>query len=147
MTVKIAGAKLAIGTTTAASTKAAFEADTFVVIGHMVSSGEISGERQTSQVANINDGELEMYETVYHPGSIEYSFAYIADDEGQADLEAAYHAGGAHNFRYSLSNGDAVYFRAFVSKCNLSGGGEEDVEKLVVTLTRVKGVPVMARAA
>ncbi|WP_075219457.1 hypothetical protein [Acuticoccus yangtzensis] len=142
MTIKVNTAKLSIGTAAAAHLT-----DTYKVIDGLNEMGAISGERKTSQVANINTGELITYETSYDPGSMECKFIYLAGDVGQAALEAAHASGGEFNFLYTLSNNTKIYWRGFISRCALAGGGEEDTEMLDVTITRVKGIPVKVPAA
>lgn len=142
MAIKINTAKLSIGTTATAHLT-----DTYKIVGGLNEMGAISGERKTSQVANINNGELETYETTYDPGSMECKFIYMPGDVGQAALEAQHASGGDCNFCYTMSNNAKVYFRAFVSRYAPAGGGEDDVEMFDCTLTRVKGVPILVPAA
>ncbi|RAH97623.1 hypothetical protein DLJ53_27600 [Acuticoccus sediminis] len=87
------------------------------------------------------------FEGSYDPGSIDCVFAYDPNDAGQQALIDA-HNGGGYNFKYTLTNGEAIYFRAYVPKCAIGTGGDGDdhVMTLNVILARDKGIAVMAPA-
>lgn len=139
MSDTFAGAKLYIGTTAAidytsdSTSRASFEADTFIEIKEVSNIGEIGATANVVQFPLVSEDFVKKSKGTRNAGDPVIVVGRVSDDPGQVAVRAAEAGKYYYNFKLQLADGvDAnhtdtvIYFRALVAGIPNQFGGNED---------------------
>jgi hypothetical protein len=99
-----AGAKLYIGTTTAATNQTQFEADTYTEIGELRTLGAFGKQYQIIETNSLNQRKTDMVKGSYSYGRITPELHWDEDDTGQTALLTALDDDSKYNFKVVFNN-------------------------------------------
>ncbi len=128
------GAKLAIGTTAAATTLAEFEADTYVEVGEIEDLGEFGDESEEVTFTSLGDGRVRKLKGPRNAGTMAVVAGQDSSDAGQAAMIAAEAEVLDFNFRVTLNDQLTIagtpsihYFRGKVMSKRIQVGQANNV--------------------
>lgn len=152
------GSKIYIGTQTAASTIAEFEADTWVEVSPVESIGTFGESSEIIKFVPLGDGIARKVAGAHDAGELELSLAYVPDDPGQVALLAAYDGNTGDPFNFKVEFNDALktgvgphhgtraYFKAIVAEKAFDAVSSKDLVKLKSKLAITTAVTMSAAA-
>lgn len=117
-----AGSKIYIGTTVAATSQSAFEADTFTEIGEVTNIGDFGKVYQDIPTNTINQRQTKHAKGAYDQGTLELQVYMDVSDSGQTAVKTALDSDDEYNIKIILNDSPAgspsqpttYYFRALV---------------------------------
>jgi hypothetical protein len=143
MITATAKSTISIGSMTAASNVAEYEAETWTQIREVEDIGEFGDEAEEITFLSIDDARVRKVKGARDAGTLEITCGFDAADAGQVMMRAAAASDAAFTFRVQLADKPAgatatpstFYFMAHVSASKVQLGGANDVSKEVFTLS------------
>lgn len=111
-----------------------FSVLTYTQIGELESIGDITLRRTAISFANLCSGKTSTLKGGEEGVTVDIGVAVDRDDAGQTLMTAAYKSPNLYSFRIEESNGDLIYFEAYVMQDSIRFGGINDVVKGAYTL-------------
>lgn len=103
-----AGAKIYIGTTTAADTQVEYEADTYTQIGTVEDLGEFGDQYNLVNFESLSDARTQKLKGTADAGDLTLVVGFDAGDAGQIALAAALAYTGPNNYNFKVEFNDQV---------------------------------------
>lgn len=113
----------------ATNDEAGFDALSFTQVGELESIGDITRRKTAINFANLCTGKTTILKGGEEGISVQVSVALDRDDAGQTLMTAAYDATEPYSFKITESNGDIVYFQAYVMEDSIRYGDINSVVK------------------
>ena len=135
------GAKISIGTTTAASTITEYEGDTYDQVGTIEDLGEFGDAYNAVTFTSLSDSRVKKRKGSADAGEMNLTVAFDSGDDGQQALKDALDdtGGVGYNFKVELNDSQGVspttfYFKALVMSRRIQVGSADNVVRANVTL-------------
>ena len=136
-----AGAKIYLGTTTSATNRSEFEADTYIKIEEVSNMGELGSAANVLQFPLVSDDFVVKAKGTRNAGDPALVVGRVSNAPGQIALRAAERTKFYYNFKLELEDAPdenttntVIYFRALVAGANNTFGGNEDFVTETYTL-------------
>lgn len=108
---------------------AGYTALSFTSVGELESIGDITRRKAAINFANLCTGKTTVLKGGEEGISVTIGVALDRDDAGQVLMTAGYAATTPYSFKILESNGDIVFFQAYVMEDSIRYGGITDVVK------------------
>lgn len=125
----VAGAKVYIGTTTAAADETDFAADTYTEIGLVETIGDFGDTAADVTFTGLSDQRTQHLKGSFDAGTMQLTCGRDDSDAGQAALISAFASPQPYNFKIEWNDGDGTpdsgsvsYFRGRVMSKSLTNG-------------------------
>jgi len=141
-----AGCRLAIGTKTPATTRAEYEADTYVDVGEIEELGDFGDTFNSVNFTSLADGRVRKYKGTADAGDMTMTVGLDNGDAGQQAVKTAHadRTKGNYNIKVTLNDGDPTadpvvlpttfYYGAKVMNNTVAAGSADNVVRRNVTL-------------
>jgi hypothetical protein len=147
------GVRIYIGTQAASPS-----GDTFEEIGEITNFGDFGDTAEIITYKTLADARTHKLQGTKDAGDFELSFVNLPDDDGQADLKAAFESaqGGGYNFRVEVDNapgsgvgahGDWYEFKGIVTGFKYKAGENDQVISVTATIAIDSAVTFTAGVA
>lgn len=136
-----AGAQVSIGTTVAATTLTAFQADTYTPIGFVEDLGEFGDQANAVNFTGLADRRTRKAKGSYDAGDLTVTAGADPSDAGQTALVAAFASDLDYNVRVVLPDkitnagtGTTIYFKGKIMSKRRNVGSVENVIRRMFTI-------------
>lgn len=135
--------KLYLGTTAAATTVVAFEADTYTEVGEIEEIGEFGDAVNAVNFTSLADGRVRKFKGSYDAGELSMTVAFDVDDTGQAALKTALDDTSSDDYSVKItlndqpsggSNPTTFFFKGKVMSRRISVSSADNVVRASVTI-------------
>lgn len=135
------GAKIYIGTTTAATDITSYEADTYQQIGEVESIGDFGDQYEIVSANTLGDQRTRKRKGTADAGDISVTVLFDGSDQGQTDLKSALDDTGAddYNFKVELNdsggtNPTTFFFSGLVTSRRITGVNSNSIARGDLTI-------------
>lgn len=146
------GVTFAIGTTAAHNNQAAYEADTFALVGEIENVGDFGDAFNPVNFTALADGRVRKFKGTRDAGTVSLTIGMDVANAGQDALTAALEDTGSddYNFKVVFTDGDAdaspvvvatvVYFSGKVMSRRYQTGGADNIVRVIVDVAINTGI-------